>query len=158
MYARILFAALITSIATSSVFAREQLADGHEFGPSAGILFQVVDDATLRSYIEGSVATIDKIAHSTWTAEQKLSAIQAEYRKVEAYRKTSWSRSPATELKLDYLVGPYETFPHAENFRKSDCDSYFNTLKSEWDPTSEGVPTVRGLKRAWGNLKAICEG
>ena len=154
MYAAIIFAAFITSSATAAV----KLSDGREFGIGMGFRHQVVADEQLRHVVASAVATIDRIAKSPWKAEQKLAAIHDTYQKVKVYRSNSWSRSPATEMKLDMLIGPYESFPVANNFKKQHCQNYYSTLKTEWEPTAQGAPTLPGVSRAWNNLKAICEG
>lgn len=154
MYAAIIFAAFITSSATAAV----KFSEGREFGVSMGFRHQVVTDAQLRQVVNSAVATIDRIAKSPWKAEQKLTAIHETYQKVKAYRVNSWSRSPATEMKLDMLIGPYESFPVANNYKKQHCQNYYSTLKNEWEPTAQSAPTLHGVSRAWINLKAICEG
>ena len=154
MYAALIFAALICSNASAVV----RLSEGREFNPTAGYRFQVVTDSQLQQVVTSAVATIDRIAKSPWKAEQKLVAIHQTYEKVKLYRAHSWSRFPATEQKLDLLIGPYESFPVASNFSKKNCDSYYSTLKVDWEPSTQGAPTIQGVKRAWDNLKAICEG
>ncbi len=154
MYAAIIFAAFITSSATAAV----KLSEGREFGVGTGFRFQIVADQELQQVVTSAVATIDRIAKSPWKAEQKLTAIHDTFRKVKVYRANSWSRSPATEMELDMLIGPYESFPVANNFKKQHCQNYYSTLKNEWEPTAKNAPTLNGVSRAWNNLKAICEG
>lgn len=153
MYAALIFAALISSSAS----AVTSLSEGREFSPSKGYGFQVVDDAQLHKVVNGAVAFIDRIARAPWKPEQKLRAIQQACEKVQAYRARSWSRSPATEHRLDLLIGPYESFPSASEFRRNNCKNYYSTLKVDWEPTASGTPKLPGVKRAWNNLKAICE-
>ena len=107
--------------------------------------------------VDASVANIDQIARLPWSPQKRLSSIQLEIRKVESFRARSWSRSPATEHKLDLLIKPYESFPEASQFRKENCKSYYSTLKIDWEPTAPAAPTLKGVKRAWDNLKARCE-
>lgn len=117
-----------------------------------------MSDSELRKFVEGAVVAIDGIARSNWTAEQKLTAIKQRYEKTQSYRARVWSRSPSTEMKLDLLIKPYESFPEAIYYRKQNCKSYYSTLKTDWEPTASAMPTLKGVKRAWDNLKAICEG
>lgn len=154
MYAAIILTALISTVAS----AQSTLSDGREFGHSkSGIVFQVVADSQLKQVVNGAVSQIDKIAKSTWKAEQKLVAIQQTVEKVSAYRAKSWSKSALVERNLDLLIGPYESFPAANNFNKNNCRDYQSTLKVDWEPITPGAPKLHGVKRAWDNLKAICE-
>lgn len=155
MYAAIVFAALIGSVVGSRAAS---LSDGREFGHSKSVFaFQVVADIELQKVVTGAVSAIDKIAKAPWKAEQKLMAIQQTVEKVSVYRAKSWSKSPFTEQKLDLLIGPYESFPAANNFNKRNCRDYQSTLKVDWEPATPGVPKLHGVRRAWDNLKAICE-
>jgi hypothetical protein len=158
MYSTILLAAFVATQTFAAGGGASRISDGREFGTSSGFNFEIVSDSQLRQLVEGTVAQIDRIARAPWKPEQKLTAIQQQYEKVQAYRKTAWSRSPATEHKLDLLIKPYESFPEAGYFRKQNCKSYYSTLKIDWEPTAPSEPTLKGVKRAWDNLKAICEG
>ncbi len=152
MYPAIFLAALISS----SVSARVSLSIGQEFAHGSGYRFQLVEDSEIRKVVQSAVYSIDKIARAPWKAEQKLTAIHQIYEKVKNYRARSWSRSPSTELKLDLLIGPYESFPMASSFRKQNCQNYYSTLKIDWEPTAIAEPSLKGVKRAWDNLKIIC--
>jgi hypothetical protein len=155
MYATVIFT---TFFSLQVLAAGEKRSEGEQFAPSAGFGFQVVADIELRQIVESALKSIDQISRSSWKAEQKLAAIQLQYDKVQSIRSSSWSKSPATELKLDLLIKPYESFPEANNFVKRNCKSYYSTLKVDWEPTAKAEPTLKGVKRAWDNLKAICSG
>lgn len=155
MHAAFIFTALIGLAAQAKI---TNVSEGREFGVKTGYLFQVVDDAQIKQVVEGAVLAIDRISRSPWKAEQKLTAIQQTVEKVSIYRARTWSRSPNTEHKMDLLVGPYESFPHAGNYNKRNCKDYYSTLKIDWEPSAIDTPTIKGVKRAWDNLKAICEG
>jgi hypothetical protein len=154
MYRAIIFA---TFVAASSSFAVIRVSDGREFGMSSHFAFAVVSDEQLREVVEAAAASVDRISRANLTAEQKLQQIKMNMVRVQEYRKMAWSRSPATEYKLDLMMTVYESFPEAAEFRRNLCPQYFSTLKLDWEPTAQGVPTIRGVKRAWENLKSICE-
>jgi hypothetical protein len=153
MHRAFLLAALIAS---SSAFAADRISDGRAFGIGPTLVFAVVPDAQLRQVVESAVASIERASRANWTAEQKLSSIHQTLAKVQTYRKTAWSRSPATEHKLDLMINPYESFPKPEEFRQKNCPTYMSTLKLDWEPTATNAPTIKGVKRAWDNLKHIC--
>lgn len=153
MHAALIFTALISSSASAVV----SISEGREFGVSSSYTFRVASDAELRKVVTNAVSIIERVATAPWKPDQKLTVIHQTVEKVRLYRARSWSRSPSTEQSLDLLIGPYESFPLASNFRKQNCASYYSTLRVEWEPTAGTKPQIPGVKRALSQLKAICE-
>lgn len=153
MHAALIFTALISSSASAVV----NLSEGREFGVSSSYAFRLASEVELRKVVTNAVSVIERVAKAPWKPDQKLTVIHQTVEKVRIYRSRSWSRSPSTEQSLDLLIGPYESFPLASDFRKKNCASYYSTLKVDWEPTAGATPLIPGVKRALSHLKAICD-